>query len=175
MSGSLRLTGMPDLPHSWVACQSVAWSALPRARVVVLVWASLSPMYATACHFHATARWGVWASPFSHVSLPRQILILFSYRLCYIWYYIWYQIWYHITIVHRCSTHCSTGNVILPNPRTWWVEYTPHQYWSANFVHPMFVFVFVFVSRIAVQHHVLCAPHLRGTYNTAPRWRDWWV
>ena len=32
-----------------------------------------------------------------------------------------------------CSTHCSSGNVILPNPRTL-DEYTPHQYWSANFI-----------------------------------------
>ena len=32
-----------------------------------------------------------------------------------------------------CSTHRSSGNVILPNPRTL-DEYTPHQYWSANFI-----------------------------------------
>ena len=31
------------------------------------------------------------------------------------------------------STHNSSGNVILPNPRTL-DEYTPHQYWSANFI-----------------------------------------
>ena len=33
-----------------------------------------------------------------------------------------------------CSTHCS--NVILPNPRTL-IEYTPHQYWSDNFIKPL--------------------------------------
>ena len=30
-----------------------------------------------------------------------------------------------------CSTHCSLGNAILPNPRTL-DEDTPHQYWSAG-------------------------------------------
>ena len=33
-----------------------------------------------------------------------------------------------------CSTHCSSDNVILPNPRTL-DEYTPYQYWSANFIY----------------------------------------
>ena len=39
-----------------------------------------------------------------------------------------------------CSTHCSSGNVFLPNPRTL-DEYTPHQYWSAHFIpyyYPLF-------------------------------------
>ena len=80
------------------------------------------------------------------------LLLLFFVFTVLLWLLLLFTVYcyysdYHIITIHGecflglgfsqytpalCSTHYSSGNA-LPNPRTL-DEYTPHQYWSANFI-----------------------------------------